>query len=51
MIWAVMASWPQPGQSVEEGLAAVHELLRGLEVSKEDLLDRAYLDLLGAKGP
>ena len=41
----------QPGQSVEEGLAAVHELLRELEVSKEELLDRAYVDLLGAKAP
>jgi predicted adenylyl cyclase CyaB len=40
----------RPGQSAKEGHAVVRELLCRLEVPPEDLLDRAYVDLL-SDGP
>jgi predicted adenylyl cyclase CyaB len=39
-----------PGESQEDGRARVHELAGALDISDEDLIDRAYIDLLLERG-
>jgi len=40
----------RPGQSDADGRAIAEELMRELGVAEEDLLDRAYMDMLEALG-
>ncbi len=40
----------KPGQSDAEGQAIARELMAKLDIREEDLLDRAYIDLLKQKG-
>jgi adenylate cyclase class IV len=40
----------QPGQSRRDGERLASDLMQKLEISAEDLIDRAYLDLLAALG-
>lgn len=34
------------GQTEEEGIAIVNDLMKKLNIQESDLIDRAYLDLL-----